>query len=270
MATGGTVRMFDGGNPPKEGSIIPKDILKEILKDVPTSVLIKDLMKAKEEVDDEDESIFGDLESRDSAIQPHMFHYKNNPDKTNLSPTGAMRNPQDLSSEYFGAGATVPAGIGSLGADLYGSRVNVPGYRRDGIDAAGLSYDHPVGKNGNIRGSVISPLNKLSPNIMLNYQQRFAQGGISDLGGYSDGGRMLKGPGDGMSDSIPASIENKRPARLATDEFVLPADVVSHLGNGSSEAGAKVLYAMMDKVRKARTGHAKQGKQINPSKFMPG
>jgi hypothetical protein len=105
---------------------------------------------------------------------------------------------------------------------------------------------------------------------MLNHNQRFASGGISDLGGYSDGGRLLKGPGDGMSDSIPASIENKRPARLATDEFVVPADVVSHLGNGSSEAGAKVLYAMMDKVRKARTGNTKQGKQINPSNFMPG
>jgi len=89
------------------------------------------------------------------------------------------------------------------------------------------------------------------------------------LGGYSDGGRMLKGPGDGMSDSIPASIENKRPARLATDEFVVPADVVSHLGNGSSDAGAKVLYSMMDRVRQARTGQKKQGKQINPNKFMP-
>ena len=105
---------------------------------------------------------------------------------------------------------------------------------------------------------------------MLDHNQNFASGGISDLGGYSDGGRMLKGPGDGMSDSIPATIENKRPARLATDEFVVPADVVSHLGNGSSEAGAKVLYSMMDKVRKARTGNKKQGKQINPSKFMPG
>jgi hypothetical protein len=93
--------------------------------------------------------------------------------------------------------------------------------------------------------------------------------GISSLGGYSDGGRMLKGPGDGMSDSIPASIENKRPARLATDEFVVPADVVSHLGNGSSDAGAKVLYAMMDRIRHARTGNKKQGKQINPNKFMP-
>ena len=94
-------------------------------------------------------------------------------------------------------------------------------------------------------------------------------GGLSDLGGYSDGGRMLKGPGDGMSDSIPASISGKRPARLATDEFVIPADVVSHLGNGSSDAGAKVLYHMMDSIRKARTGSKKQGKRIDPNKFVP-
>lgn len=96
-----------------------------------------------------------------------------------------------------------------------------------------------------------------------------AHGGIADLGGYSDGGRMLKGPGDGMSDSIPASIGGKQPARLADGEFVVPADVVSHLGNGSTDAGAKQLYSMMDKVRKARTGNKKQGKQINPKKFMP-
>jgi hypothetical protein len=96
-----------------------------------------------------------------------------------------------------------------------------------------------------------------------------ASGGIANLGGYSDGGRMLKGPGDGMSDSIPATIAGKRPARLATEEFVVPADVVSHLGNGSSDAGAKQLYAMMDKVRQARTGRKSQGREINPRKYMP-
>jgi hypothetical protein len=89
------------------------------------------------------------------------------------------------------------------------------------------------------------------------------------LGGYSDGGRMLKGPGDGMSDNIPATIGGKQPARLADGEFVVPADVVSHLGNGSTDAGAKQLYAMMDKIRAARTGTKKQGKQINPRKYMP-
>jgi hypothetical protein len=93
--------------------------------------------------------------------------------------------------------------------------------------------------------------------------------GGGSIGGYSDGGQMLKGPGDGMSDSIPAMIGKRQPARLADGEFVVPADVVSHLGNGSTDAGAKHLYKMMDKVRKARTGTKKQGKQIKPQKFMP-
>jgi hypothetical protein len=82
-------------------------------------------------------------------------------------------------------------------------------------------------------------------------------------------GGYLNGDGDGMSDSIPATIEGKQPARLADGEFVVPADVVSHLGNGSSKAGSKRLYAMLDKVRHARTGNKKQGKQINPAKYMP-
>jgi hypothetical protein len=96
-----------------------------------------------------------------------------------------------------------------------------------------------------------------------------AQGGASHLGDYSDGGRLLRGPGDGVSDSIPASIGNKRPARLADGEFVLSADVVSGLGNGSTEAGARKLYAMMDRVRKARTGTKKMGKTVNPDKLIP-
>ena len=89
------------------------------------------------------------------------------------------------------------------------------------------------------------------------------------LGGYSDGGHLLKGPGDGMSDNIPATINRKQPARLADGEFVVPADVVSHLGNGSTDAGAKKLYAMLNKVRQARTGRKAQGRQINSNKFMP-
>jgi hypothetical protein len=82
-------------------------------------------------------------------------------------------------------------------------------------------------------------------------------------------GGYLNGHGDGMSDSIPATIEGKQPARLADGEFVIPADVVSHLGNGSSKAGSKRLYAMLDKVRHARTGNKKQGKEIKPEKYMP-
>jgi hypothetical protein len=85
---------------------------------------------------------------------------------------------------------------------------------------------------------------------------------------YARGG-YLDGQGDGMSDSIPATIEGKQPARLADGEFVIPADVVSHMGNGSTKAGSKRLYAMLDRVRKARTGHTKQGKKIKPEKYMP-
>jgi len=96
-----------------------------------------------------------------------------------------------------------------------------------------------------------------------------AHGGVATLGSYSDGGHLLKGPGDGMSDNIPAQIGKHQPARLADGEFVVPADVVSHLGNGSTEAGAKKLYTMMDKVRQARTGKKAQGKQIKADKFLP-
>jgi hypothetical protein len=88
-----------------------------------------------------------------------------------------------------------------------------------------------------------------------------AGGGVSDLGGYSDGGRLLKGPGDGVSDSIPAVIGNRQPARLADGEFVIPARIVSELGNGSTEAGARKLYAMMDRVQKAR------GKTVGKNKI---
>jgi hypothetical protein len=93
-----------------------------------------------------------------------------------------------------------------------------------------------------------------------------AQGGIANLAR----GRYLSGSTDGMADKIPTSIDGKDPAALSHGEFVIPADVVSHLGNGNSEAGAEKLYAMMERVRKARTGNPKQGKRINPDKFMPG
>jgi hypothetical protein len=88
----------------------------------------------------------------------------------------------------------------------------------------------------------------------------YAGGGLSDLGGYSDGGRLLKGPGDGVSDSIPAVIGERQPARLADGEFVIPARIVSEIGNGSTDAGARKLYAMMDRVQKARRKTVGKGK----------
>jgi hypothetical protein len=97
----------------------------------------------------------------------------------------------------------------------------------------------------------------------------YGGGGISDLGSYSDGGRLLKGPGDGVSDSIPATIGGKQPARLATGEFVVPARVVSELGNGSTEAGAQKLYAMMDRVQKARRKTKNVAADTKAHKYLP-
>ena len=82
-------------------------------------------------------------------------------------------------------------------------------------------------------------------------------------------GYYLGGPTDGMADLIPATINNSQPAALSDGEFVIPADVVSHLGNGNSDAGAEQLHSMMDRVRDERTGTTKQGPEINPTKMMP-
>jgi hypothetical protein len=135
------------------------------------------------------------------------------------------------------------------------------------------SYNAALAELNNARyGANLSGISALNPAMTSLGELPVvagAKGGIADLGGYSDGGRMLKGPGDGMSDSIPASIGNRQPARLADGEFVVPADVVSHLGNGSTDAGARKLYAMMDKVRKARTGKKKQAPAVNTGRFVP-
>ena len=107
------------------------------------------------------------------------------------------------------------------------------------------------------------------PNIQSSLQNlpliQMATGGIAEL----KKGKYLDGASDGMADEVPASIDGQQEARLSDGEFVIPADVVSHLGNGNSDAGAKVLKDMMDRVRKARTGNEKQGKEIDPKKFIP-
>jgi hypothetical protein len=96
-----------------------------------------------------------------------------------------------------------------------------------------------------------------------------AGGGLSHLGSYSDGGRLLKGPGDGVSDSIPAQIGSKQPARLADGEFVIPARIVSEIGNGSTDAGARKLYAMMDRVQKKRRTTKNVAANTKADKYLP-
>jgi len=131
-------------------------------------------------------------------------------------------------------------------------------------------------KRPNAMGGINLSAPGIKPAESKDDREDYASGGITqadryNMGGYASGSvpRLLKGPGDGMSDDIPASIDNRQPARLADGEFVVPADVVSHLGNGSTEAGAKKLHQMMTNLRKDRTGNPKQGKQIVAEKYLP-
>ena len=140
----------------------------------------------------------------------------------------------------------------------------------------------PYAGGGSVEGAYQDSQHIIPVGYPQNYPQtapqmtapmpNMAAGGIASLGGYSDGGRLLRGPGDGVSDSIPAVIGNKQPARLADGEFVVPARIVSELGNGSTEAGARQLYAMMDRIQAARrktVGKDKVAANTKASKHLP-
>lgn len=184
------------------------------------------------------------------------------PTSTSVTPvsTGSTGSGFNFGNAALIGGAAL--GLGALANDS-SSPAAQAAYRQQILNWNARPVEAPI--NGAAQGQAM-----LDPRFVAAAKgglMSLAHGGA--LGGYSDGGRLLKGPGDGMSDNIPASISNRQPARLADGEFVIPADVVSHLGNGSTDAGAKVLYKMMDQVRRARTGNPKQGKQIKPQKFIP-
>lgn len=148
-------------------------------------------------------------------------------------------------------------------------------------NAIGANTGYPMADI--MRGAYATPYQQpISQNVLSGAQdtrvdpytgeEKLAGGGIANLGGYSDGGRLLRGPGDGVSDSIPAVIGGKQPARLADGEFVIPARIVSELGNGSTEAGARQLYAMMDRIQRARSktiGKNKVAKDTRAAKHLP-
>jgi len=130
------------------------------------------------------------------------------------------------------------------------------GEARGGLNVNGKYYPPEYARGGKIRPFFSPITGKYQANAPQMYAQggiaALASGGLGSLGGYSDGGRLLRGPGDGVSDSIPATIGRKQPARLADGEFIVPARIVSELGNGSTEAGARQLYAMMDRIQAGR------------------
>lgn len=166
---------------------------------------------------------------------------------TGTGPYGNAPQPVANSGTKVSGGIATPA-MGPMQSQRPAASINVPAYQ--------------------------TPEQQLGLEGFYNYMNRqlggyggyAAGGGVSTLGDYSDGGRLLKGPGDGVSDSIPASIGGRQPARLADGEFVVPARIVSELGNGSTEAGARKLYAMMERIQKGRRKSVGKGKVAVNSK----
>lgn len=225
-----------------------------------------------------------------STQRPYSFSTEQNPEA--YANTGTTAEQTYFDENRFKALPTYTAKEGGL----MGYAVGGPVEMMSAQNAVGANmmypqsqyqtsmYSNPMAQRpmpSNVIGSGMD-----APTNPYTGEARMAQGGIADyngyssggglksynLGDYSDGGRLLKGPGDGVSDSIPASIGDRQPARLADGEFVVPARIVSELGNGSTDAGARKLYAMMDRVQKQRgktTGKGKVAVNSKADKYMP-
>jgi len=233
---------------------------------------------------------FDEIESETGLIRPYQYNREKIPSAFEDAPGEPMSSKE---RRYFTDSYTPLQPYAAPGKE-YGKDgilsampgIGQPQYMANGGPVEAMSDANAIGDNtgypqSDIRmGAYATPYQQPIPRNVVSGAQdagvdpytgqvQFAKGGLSDLGGYSDGGQLLRGSGDGVSDSIPASIGDKQPARLADGEFVVSADVVSGLGNGSTEAGARQLYAMMDRVRKARTGTKKMGKKVNADKLAP-
>ena len=182
------------------------------------------------------------------------------PQQGGESPSGPSGNTGNTISGFTPAPPNNSIPVADMGIASPGTAASAA----DGAAAAAASA------SGTAPGSDGSPGSGAKRGGLMHYAMG---GGLGSLGSYSDGGRLLKGPGDGVSDSIPATIGQKQqPARLADGEFVVPARIVSELGNGSTEAGAKKLYAMMDRVQRARgktTGKNKVAANSRADKYLP-
>jgi hypothetical protein len=201
-------------------------------------------------------------------VDPSFKAYDPNKDKLTLAPAGAQGGSSSMYGFYDVSGKFNQTDANSPNAQLYNYGPQETTAQQNQGGAGG-----PQSFSGNQGG--VDPVTAIAA-------LRAAQGsaaqqeapyknqtlGLSSLagGGYLETGGVV---GDGMSDEIPATIDGEQEARLSDGEFVLPADIVSHLGNGSSDAGAKQLYSMMDRIRQARTGSKKQGTEIDVGRYMP-
>jgi hypothetical protein len=194
--------------------------------------------------------------------------YAQKPESMMTPPT--LEEARAMARSQVGLGSLNAGGVGSGMAGTLGG----PGYGEYPLGSAGPrvppsspNYVPPPRASG---GSGVGTGPITDETFYGNPSERPQLRAAGGLLGLAKGGYFLGGMTDGMADKVPARIDGRQEARLSDGEFVVPADVVSHLGNGNSNAGAQQLYAMMDKVRQERTGRKQQGKQINPRRYMPG
>jgi hypothetical protein len=205
------------------------------------------------------------------------------PSRFDFAMKGLKNLPSEAGYEAFknAGGSAMQLGMPALGLTMGAMTPEYEPLKKKKLGILNLNSGEPLNLNREYAGGgmIDAPQNTVSSGGLGSLFERRdgTEAQNTPLGGYGYGGSvgyaqggMLHGPGDGMSDSIPATIEGRQPARLADGEFVIPADVVSHLGNGSTKAGSQRLYGMLDKVRKARTGTKQQGKQIKADKYLPG
>jgi len=207
-----------------------------------------------------------ELEKQKAFMRPYSLDIAN-PSGTPEYTPGDTREREQVRYTFRPEPIYEAAGGGLMGLRRGGTFDDEVGKDDDFAYAPGGDVNKSKSKTRSLKGNPYYKFadSRRDTSMEAAVEQNFAKGGL----GAALPPRFLSGGGDGMSDSIKANIDGKQEARLADGEFVVPADVVSHLGNGSSKAGAKKLYAMMDKIRKARTGRTRQAPAVNPNRYMP-
>jgi hypothetical protein len=230
--------------------------------------------------DDGLEQLFAATDDDEEEIEKGLYVYEEGGEVAKQDAVDMVtRRPGEYGRTYFDYGtpsAFTPTGLALGGESLTSSEIQIPEYNYNrtlkpefrspsvaNTGATGTTFDFldTISETGDTEGSDMNTLLEIV-GLLGMPGLSFAQGGMAQ-------GYYLGGPTDGMADLIPATIDGTQPAALSDGEFVIPADVVSHLGNGNSDAGAEQLYSMMDRVRDERTGTTKQGPEIDPTKMMP-
>ena len=239
----GNIPQFSNGGQMPSNKMLEQMQQMKFERDMPDEM--RDFMRAKR-MGLMEGTMFGDEQARAMGQKPQDFMF-------------APQVSQD------GKNMNALATINKQLTDDTEMKLMALGYKtpeKSGIAKYGAGITQKLGKDSDLSGYFEQSPDRSDKAYGVKYSKRFNMGGMAegDLGGYSDGGRLLRGPGDGVSDDIPATINNKQPARLADGEFVIPARIVSEIGNGSTDAGAKRLYAMMDKIQSGRKKTVGKGK----------